>query len=612
MSKSQDKEIETFGEMLIRTRRYHGYSQTQIANEGELSTSQISALETGDHTRLSITPVVKCLRALIKLHAITTKDEINEWLRSYFTDKAKDIVSVEKLVPQGRELLKLLEDVQVQAKRQQGTGKSEYTTFQGISFIGRDQDIEEIYAKLHEGTRFLTLTGLPGVGKTELARQIVQLAQSQEYFSHVLPILFLDAVLPPFDPLHIVREHLKGMDMQQRILLVLDSSEQIADIDNARGVLYQYLDENRELTILATSRVRFSLSEYEVCPLNTPITEKENDETLETLLKNDAVKLFVEGARRNQSDYCLNPQNASTIADLCRGLGGLPLALLIAGSWATRINIQDLYAILLSRDIQELPSDFPNRKRHSTLDSLIEVSYKLLTDQEQTLFRRLGVLAEKCTWKAAAAICIFDTFPSSEQALLSILHGLNRHFLVTFEKDYIDLAHITLRDYASRQLSQSSAEEYMKTIKQFVFYYQKSQKTRFEGIVKGDMGVLEDYLAESANYDWAGKKCYVLKRIYIVYKKLQMGKKEREIFWLIIDALFIKNKTNKYVIIYDNDPLTGINNVNPQYPKDTFGFQNLTEEEEEYYDNLLEKYIDLWNPLYLDQNDEEFMQWLSE
>lgn len=487
-------------------------------------------------------------------------------------------------------------------------------TLQGIPLIGREQAIKEIYAKLQEGTRFLTLTGVPGVGKTELARQVAKLAQTQVYFSHVLPILYLDIVPPPADfpvisPVRAVnnsadlmkmmRKHLYGVDLQQRVLLVLDNVEQITDIDNARGRLSQFLDENSTLTILATSRLRFSVSEYEVCSLKTPVTEEKNNETIERLRENDAVRLFIEGARRtsrerNTPPFDVTDQNASIIAALCRGLGGLPLALLIAGSWATKIDMKDLYAMLQTKNIHDLPDYSPDSQRHRTLDTLIDVSYHLLTDQQKTLFRRLGVLAGRCTWKAAAAICGFEPLPTREYELLPILDELSRHFLITFENEYIDLAHITLHDYAIRQRDQSTSQEWLTTTWRFASYYMKVHKDWNETIERGDIDTAFMYLEELANIDWAEKTGNAIRRLYIKRKKLQLSKEEYEILRSIMDIGAWGG--------VDKDFLYGF--IEGIYK---YRFRKLTEEErEQRNENLLNRCLDL-----IDEIDVGIEQWMQ-
>ena len=417
--------------------------------------------------------IVKIIIILVRKGVIKTKEDADEFLR------LAGLVLLSEDKEEDREVLNIFES-------KEALDRPRYYTRNQTELIGRNKDIEAIFTKLQkEGRRFLTLVGPPGVGKSELARQIYLLAQTQDYFSHVLMIFLEDENIPAdmlsvlpveavkssSDVLRAVIKHLQRVDMQKRVLLILDKCEQIEDLDATRTKLSDVLDKHKQLTILATSRVRFSVYEYEVLPLIIPNVLTYKDERLENLLTYDAVKLFLESAKRSNEDFNLIEQNATTTAEICIVLAGLPLALLIAGSWVKRLGIEGVYQRLLNSGIQELEYDFPDNTHHRTLDRLIERSYELLDEQEQTLFRRLGVFIHRCSIRAVAAICNFGDLPTSETDLLNILRTLSNHNLVTFEKEVIDIAHNTLRDYARRKLG---AEEKRKADARFLFYYKKT------------------------------------------------------------------------------------------------------------------------------------------
>src|SRR5207245_8192133 len=136
---------------------------------------------------------------------------------------------------------------------------------------------------------FLTLVGLTGVGKTEVARQIKLLLQRLEYFKEVFTISF-EVVTKVADVLHEIDEHLRGKDQQNQSLIILDNCELIEHIDEARISFYRYLEKHSQLTILATSRISFSDGEYEVKPLGVP---RFKSESVENLQNYGAIKLFL-------------------------------------------------------------------------------------------------------------------------------------------------------------------------------------------------------------------------------------------------------------------------------------------------------------------------------
>ena len=118
-----------------------------------------------------------------------------------------------------------------------------------------------------------------------------------------------------------------------------------------------------------------------------------------------AVALFVARAQRIDPDFALTPENAGAVAEICRRLDGLPLALELA---AARIKILSPVALLarLEQRLELLtggPRDLPARQQ--TLRNTIAWSYGLLSAADQTLFARLSVFVGGCSLAAVAAIC---------------------------------------------------------------------------------------------------------------------------------------------------------------------------------------------------------------
>src|SRR5207248_766872 len=140
-----------------------------------------------------------------------------------------------------------------------------------------------------------TLIGPPGVGKTELARQIVQLCQTLQYFTPTDPI-YLEAVISVAKVItQIEKRLLPYTPTRQKTLVMLDSCELIENINDARKRLYEFLDKHEHLTILATSRRRFSDEEDEVKPLDYPGSETEPVKKLQTY---PAIQLFLERVKK--------------------------------------------------------------------------------------------------------------------------------------------------------------------------------------------------------------------------------------------------------------------------------------------------------------------------
>jgi predicted ATPase len=166
----------------------------------------------------------------------------------------------------------------------------------------------------------------------------------------------------------------------------------------------------RGLKVLITSRAPLHLSgerEFAVPPLPLP-DPKQLPQQLEHLTQNDAVRLFIERAQAVKADFAVTDENGPTVADICRRLDGLPLAIELA---ATRIKLFAPQALLsrLDNRLKFLTGgarDLPERQQ--TIRHTIDWSYELLGEAEQTLFARLGVFVGGCTLEAAEAVCNGD------------------------------------------------------------------------------------------------------------------------------------------------------------------------------------------------------------
>jgi non-specific serine/threonine protein kinase len=252
------------------------------------------------------------------------------------------------------------------------------------------------------------------VGKTRLSLEIAE--RAQERFPDGVTFVPLADIS---DPAHIVSKIAQVLDVREggsqplletligylqdkRQLLVLDNFEQLA---TGAPVVGELLTACPGLSVLVSSRVLLQLrGEYEVAvpPLDTP---GERLLELEQLGRNPAVRLFVERARAASAAFALGPANASAVAEICRKLDGLPLAIELA---AARIRLLTPQAMLgrldnrlglLTGGARDLPL------RQQTLRGSIELSHGLLAPEDQRLFARLAVFVGGFTLESADAVC---------------------------------------------------------------------------------------------------------------------------------------------------------------------------------------------------------------
>lgn len=304
---------------------------------------------------------------------------------------------------------------------------------QPTPFIGRTKQLAALKELIMNAeTRLVTLTGPGGTGKTRLSLQVAQELLDQfpngVYF---VPLVddsdtnqFIARVAQQLDVREGGRpllESIKDYLRDKRILLVLDNFEHLV---STAPVVADLLAATTHLKIITSSRIALNLHAergFPVPPLELP--QAENDLTIEYLLGNEAVLLFVGRAQAVHPSFTLTKNNASAVAEICRRLDGLPLAIELA---AARIKLLSPQAILTRLDdklklLTGGPRDLP--MRHQTLRNTLEWSYGLLNQDEKVLYARLGIFAGGFTFEAVEAVCNPDGKLDILESLTSLVNN---------------------------------------------------------------------------------------------------------------------------------------------------------------------------------------------
>ena len=329
-------------------------------------------------------------------------------------------------------------------------------------FIGRERPLAEV-AKLLASARLVTLTGPGGAGKTRLSLQLA--GEVMERFEHgvwfvelaphadaeEVPRAVASALGIAEVPGKPVMEVLGGRLAAEERLVVLDNCEHV--IGAAAELAAALLRVGPRLRILASSREPLRLAgevTYGVPPLSTP--DPGASVSLASAAESEAVRLFADRAASVSPGFALGDANARVVAEICRRLDGIPLAIELAAARVRMLSLDkiaerldDRFRLLTRGARTALP-------RQQTLRALIDWSHDLLTAAEQRVFRRLAVFAGGFSLEAAEAVCAGDGVGADE--VLDLVANLAEKSLVVVEPDgerYHFLE--TIREYAAERLA---------------------------------------------------------------------------------------------------------------------------------------------------------------
>ena len=366
--------------------------------------------------------------------------------------------------------------------------------------VGREGEVATVGSLLRDrAVRLVTLVGPGGIGKTRLALRVAALAAG----SAAVPadpaepagsgpgdpvrsgpagpdgaagggdwdgVWFVD-LAPVTDPAQVpdaiaaalgirpegtrpLLDLLVDRLQDRRVLLVLDNFEQVLP---AAPQLARLLAASPGVTVLVTSRTVLRLrgeQEVPLAPLEVPAGGAAD---VEVVARSAAVRLFVARAREVRPGFALTAGNAAAVAELCRRLDGIPLALELAAAQLRLLTPAVLLRRLGERldrslDLAAGPVDLPSRQR--TLRATVEWSHSLLGEAERALLARLSVFAGAFSLDGAEAVGAVD----GGEDVLDTLSSLVAQSLVSADERYADEPRFrmldTVRAYARERLAE--------------------------------------------------------------------------------------------------------------------------------------------------------------
>jgi non-specific serine/threonine protein kinase len=281
--------------------------------------------------------------------------------------------------------------------------------YQLTGLIGREEEVTQVKALMAK-SRLVTLTGTGGVGKTRLCLQV-----AEEMLTDYAHGVWLVELAPLSDPKLVFQAVATVLEVREgpgaplsaslieylrsrQTLLVLDNCEHL--IEACARLAETILQTCHAVHILATSREALRImgeAVYDVPSL--PYPDAQDLAGVENASQYAAVRLFEERARAVQAGFRINDANLACVANICRRLDGIPLAIELAAARVEILSVEqiagrlrDAFRLLAGGTRTALP-------RHQTLRALIEWSYDLLTEAEKTLFASCPSLQGAGDWK---------------------------------------------------------------------------------------------------------------------------------------------------------------------------------------------------------------------
>ncbi len=338
------------------------------------------------------------------------------------------------------------------------------------SFIGREKDIAGVKQWLRD-YRLVTLTGPGGCGKTRLAIRVAsELTTAHEHGIWMVEFASLsDPALIPQAVASVlgVREY-PGAALSQilvdflssrRSLLVFDNCEHlVSDIANLADNLLRFCPN---LSILATSREELGIpgeAIWGVPPLSLPIQQPWTDpagaaQTVASYLKSESVQLFLARVAAVSPGFTLTIENGPWVAEICRHLDGMPLAIELAAARVRSLSVQQISERLDDRFNLLTAGSRTAPLRQQTLAATLDWSYALLSEAERRVLQRLSVFAGGAGLEAAEAVCNCECVKPDE--ILDVLSHLVDKSLVVTDQNSAETRYRlleTIRQYAREKL----------------------------------------------------------------------------------------------------------------------------------------------------------------
>src|SRR3977135_2957098 len=333
-----------------------------------------------------------------------------------------------------------------------------------IMMIGRETVVSEVSDKLRD-ERFVTLLGPGGIGKTTIALAVGRAVA--EEFGGKVHFVDLESLR---DPRHVagavatslglaLKSKDPGLELvdlirSQKLLIILDSCEHV--IEAVALLAEQLYQETEQVHLLTTSRELLKVEGEHCCRvLALDVPPDGPEQTAHAVLRYPAAQLFVRRVAARAGGVVLTDKEAPFVAEMCRKLDGIPLAIELAAGQVAILGIKNTVARLMSR-LELLNLSHPTAvPRHRTLKATLDWSYDLLSDAERIVLRRIAPFVGHFTLESARYVAGEQSSVDAE--IFDAIAGLVEKSLIATRIDEAEAQYRlldTTRAYALEKLEE--------------------------------------------------------------------------------------------------------------------------------------------------------------
>ncbi|WP_101788576.1 ATP-binding protein [Nonomuraea indica] len=338
------------------------------------------------------------------------------------------------------------------------------------SFVGRTRLLANLKRHLGE-SRLVTVTGIGGVGKSRTVLRFAHQVRAQYadgvWFADLARLqdagmvkhTIASALGIADQSSRAASETLSEWVADRQMLLIIDTCEHL--VQGCAELVEELLNSNPNLKVLATSRQSLHLPYEHVVPV--PPLQVPGDDPAESLFTNESVQLFAARAGAVVPDFVLDEHNIGTVAELCRRLDGIPLALELAAVRLRALSVEQILGLLTDRFSLLAGASRTALPRHQTLRAAIGWSHELCDPAERLLWARLSVFAGDFELDAARAVCSDEQLPADR--ITDLVTGLVEKSVLLITSNHAGVRYKlidTLAEYGEEWLDKLGQRERMR------------------------------------------------------------------------------------------------------------------------------------------------------